>query len=68
MTPLARADLQWFADHGPIGWFDRTAPTDAMRRRLLRQGLIEELRPPAGMIKYQITSKGRDALKTSKPT
>ena len=65
MTPLMRKDLQWFADRGPVGWFDRTAPTDAMRRLLLRDGLIEELKPtPVGLIKYQITDKGHEALKT----
>lgn len=63
MTPLCRASLEWFAEHGPIGWFDRTAPTDAMRRKLLKDGLIEKI--PAKnlrVIEYHITQSGRDAL------
>lgn len=63
MTPKAEAALFWFDQNGPIGWFDRTAPSDAMRRSLLRRGLIERL-PTAQMqlVKYQITDAGRTAL------
>ena len=63
MTTLAKADLQWFADHGPVGWFDAASPTPAMRRRLLKAGLIEKL-PAVNMrvLKFQITDAGRAAL------
>lgn len=63
MTPLVRDSLKWFAARGPVGWFDRSAPTEAMRNKLLRSGLIEELKPEVvGLIKYQITPAGRAAL------
>lgn len=65
MTPRARLALQWFADHGPVGWFpcDGSAPTSAMRRKLAKDGLIEQL--PAvqlQVIKFQLSAAGRAAL------
>ena len=62
MTPLARTALQWFERHGPIGWFDHAAPTATMRRRLVRLGYVEEIRPVVGLLKYQVTKTGREAL------
>lgn len=63
MTPKARKSLRWFAEHGPVGWFNAEAPTFAMRQSLVRRGLIRQL--PAKdfqVIKYEISEAGRQAL------
>lgn len=64
MTPLAKADLQWFADHEAVSWFDAASPTNAMRRRLEKAGLIQCIKPTSGigMLKWSITGAGRRAL------
>ena len=64
ITPAAKHALIWFINNGPMGLFGRGDPTLQMVRRLAKDGLIEAL--PTQMmqfVKYQITQKGRDALK-----
>jgi hypothetical protein len=56
--------LQWFADHEAVSWFDAASPTNAMRRRLEKAGLIVSTRPQSGigMLKWSITDAGKRAL------
>lgn len=55
--------LEWFAVNEPIGWFDRSAPSSVIVKRLLSAGFIEKL-PTETMrvIKYQRTASGIAAL------
>lgn len=64
MTKKRRLALEWFIANGPVGWFDINAPTDVMRRQLVRDGLLEEAGPRENMrvIKFQISQAGREAL------
>lgn len=66
MTPTARDALQWFAASGPIGWFDRSAPSSSMRRRLVSLGLVEEVKEARRAFidptRFQLSQAGRDAL------
>jgi hypothetical protein len=65
MTPKAKAALEWFVKHGPIGWFGTdNGPSVSMRRNLEKQGLIEPIKPKNGfgLLKFQISQAGRNAL------
>ena len=58
--------LRWFEWHEPVGLFGATAPTKAMRDSMERRGLIMRVPMPersVGLIKYQRTPKGRNALR-----
>ena len=63
-TPECLQALLWFAEHEPVGWFDRTAPNHTMRSSLERRGLIYRM-PGQGLIKYRLTPEGRTALKAA---
>lgn len=64
LTKKAYEALEWFYNHEPVGWFDAHAPSDAMRRSLLRRGLIEELpRVDLQVIKYRCTALGCRSLR-----
>lgn len=56
--------LRWFAEREPIGWFDKTAPSNAMRTSLERRGLIQRVGPlrAVGLIKYEVTPRGHAVL------
>lgn len=67
VTKLQLKGLAWIAAREPIGWFDVTAPTLAMRRLLEKGGLIERVagRDPGtgwGLVCFQLTAAGRQAL------
>lgn len=64
LTPKALAALRWFVDHEPVGWFDASAPTPQMRRKLEALGLIEEAGPRHGarVVKFKLSEDGRSAL------
>lgn len=64
MTPARKAALQWFHDRGEVGWFDASAPSPQMRTRLEAAGMLEPVKPKAGvgLIKYRLTDAGRQAL------
>ncbi|HCE07069.1 MAG TPA: hypothetical protein DEQ40_00415 [Oxalobacteraceae bacterium] len=64
MTPTKRAALQWFYAHGMVGWFDRTAPSQAMRNKLEREGLIEVVpcNQTVHVVRYRLSAAGRAVL------
>lgn len=66
-TPQCLHALTWFAEREPVGWFDKTAPNHSMRSSLERRGLIMRIGPrrAVGLIKYELTPRGRDALKAA---
>lgn len=64
MTRKRIAALQWFFDHGEVGWFDRTAPSARMRKAMLADGQLQQ-RQEGGLmdpILYSLTDKGRRDL------
>lgn len=66
LTPAMRKALQWFADHGPVGWIPMDGPTRVTRKRLEAAGLIEVTgREPGlfGVTKFQASDAGRAALR-----
>lgn len=62
ISAKARAALIWFSERQPVKWFDRTAPTDQMRRSLERRSLIERNSPTIGMISWSLTAAGRKEI------
>jgi len=70
MTALSKAErkgLQWFADQpGPVAMFDITAPSNSVRGKLERLGMIEKCGKDGSgwlaFVKYQISAAGRAAL------
>jgi hypothetical protein len=62
-SSLYLKSLKWFADKGPVGWFGGSAPTDQMRRKLLKDGVIYKL-PTKNMqmVRYDISATGRSLL------
>ena len=63
MSPKRIAALQWFFERGEVAWFDVSAPTDAMRRAMMRDGQVQSrsqgnLRP----LLFSLTDKGRRDL------
>ena len=63
MTPARIKALQWFHDRGEVAWFDRSAPSRAMRRKMIADGQLQfrsqgDFRP----LLFCLTDKGRQDL------
>lgn len=65
LTKRQLEDLNWFIKNEPVGSFDSSAPTRAMRRRLVALGLIEHKRSVSG-VSYRVTTAGHEAVRTAK--
>ena len=67
LTPLAIKGLRWIAEHEPVAWFDGSAPTLAMRKKLKASGLIEQVPDdrPIHFVQVRLTETGRAALRAA---
>lgn len=61
MTPARKAALQWFYDRGEVDFFDKSAPSTAMRLRLVADGLLQ-YRIGDRRVAFSLTDKGRRDL------
>lgn len=64
LTKGFREALEWFAGQSkPVHWFGDGTPTLTMARKLLKRGWLRtQVQGHAGMVGYEITPAGRQAL------
>ena len=63
MTPARIKALRWFHERGETAWFDGTAPSWTMRRKMIADGQLQfrsqgDFRP----LVFSLTDKGRQDL------
>jgi hypothetical protein len=66
--------LRWFAEHEPVAWFDASAPSNVIRKRLRTHGLIEEAGSeplsrtmPLPVTQFRVSATGRELLEKGAP-
>lgn len=63
MTRAMRLGLIWFAKQdGPVALFDKDAPTNQIREKLMAQGYITRVPTRSMFLHLAITDKGRATL------
>jgi hypothetical protein len=70
LTVGKKRAIEWFAKRGEVGWFDNSAPSAAMRRAMIRDGLLETVPDdrPIHLRRFRLTESGRAALEGEERT